>query len=125
MVESGAPVADAGHAILSAGRSSTFEILREIRRYGDPDDWFLGKAIEGLAQRKIRPGRETKPSPRADAFFHQLGDGEVGKAYWRAELARREGIHLDKLDRQRKVAGVGRSEALDYWIYASKLWNKR
>jgi hypothetical protein len=51
--------------------------LREIGAHANLEAWLREKVLAGMAAGRIGRGRETRPSPVADAFFIALAGGEA------------------------------------------------
>ena len=60
---------------LGRAKARAYAILREIDAHADLEAWFRQKVLSGMERGRIGRGRETRPSPLADAFFVAMAGG--------------------------------------------------
>jgi hypothetical protein len=121
--EEKAPVEWAAERFLSVGETRAYAILLEIDSCGELESWFREKALVGMGRGRIGRGRQTRPSPLADAFFIALAGGVpqamscvqclAGTA--RAELKAETGEDHDDAT----------AEVRDYMVHSRLLWRLR
>jgi hypothetical protein len=75
-IEQRAPVEWAGKRFLGVAKNRAYAIQREIDKHGGLEGWLYRKALDAMNAGRIGRGRETQPSPLADAFFIALAGGE-------------------------------------------------
>ena len=121
--EQKAPVEWAAERILGVGKTRAYAILREIGADGDLEAWFRQKVLVGMGRGRISRGRQTRPSPLADAFFIALAGGmpeamscaRCLAGTTRAELQAATGDDDDE----------AASEVRDYMVHSRLLWRLR
>ncbi len=121
--EEKAPVEWAAKRILGVRKRRAYEILREIGANADLEGWLRQKVLAGMESGRIGRGRETTPSPLADAFFIALAGGEAeakGCARCLAGAAR-----VDMQAAARDDHDEAASEVLDYMVHSGLLWRLR
>jgi hypothetical protein len=119
-IEEKVPVEWIGKRILGVGKARAYAILREIDAHADLEAWFRSKALQGMATGRIGRGRQTRPSPLADAFFIALAGGEAEARACvrslagasRAEIQTAAGDDLDE----------AAAEVRDYMVHSRLLW---
>src|SRR5260370_21592354 len=62
--------------MLGVRKRRAYLILREIEAHADLEDWLREKVLAGMGSGRIGRGRQTEPSPLADAFFIALAGGQ-------------------------------------------------
>jgi hypothetical protein len=121
--EEKAPVEWAGQRILGLRKQRAYAILREISACADLEDWLRRKVLAGMRSGRIGRGRQTRPSPLADAFFIALAGGvseAKGCARCLAGAAR-----VDMQEAVRVDHDEAASEVLDYMVHSGLLWRLR
>src|SRR5260370_26872142 len=73
--EEKAPFEWVAERILGVRKRRAYLILREIEAHADLEDWLREKVLAGMGSGRIGRGRQTEPSPLADAFFIALAGG--------------------------------------------------
>jgi hypothetical protein len=121
--EEKAPVEWAAERILGVRKRRAYAILREIGAHAGLEAWLRQKVLVGMGSGRIGRGRETRPSPLADAFFIALAGGEsqarscarclAGAA--RADLQAAAGDDPDE----------AAAEVRDYLVHSGLLWRLR
>ena len=122
-IEEKAPVEWAAGRILSLRKRRAYAILREIGACADLEDWLRRKVLAGMQSGRIGRGRQTRPSPLADAFFIALAGGVSearGCARCLAGAAR-----VDMQEAVRDDHDEAASEVLDYMVHSGLLWRLR
>lgn len=121
--EEKAPVEWVAERILGVGRARAYGILHEISVHGDLEAWFCHKALAGMQRGRIGRGRQTEPSPLADAFFIALAGG-VSEARSCARClagAARADLQEAACDDDDEAT----SEVRDYMVHSGLLWRLR
>jgi len=119
-IEQHAPVEWAGRQILGVHKARAYAIQREIDDQGSLEGWFQQKALDGMAAGRIGRGRETQPSPLADAFFVNLAGGDDEAKSCARCLAGNARADLQKADRDDPNPLV--CEVRDYLVHSRLLW---
>jgi hypothetical protein len=118
------PLAEAASVILGIGKTAAYKLMKKVEAYdGYPQRWFEAEVRARMERGGIHSGRATEPGKRANAFFNALGEGEIGKSYWRDQLAGRRTVVIpDDLRDAMAAASWGWIEAFDYWIHNHRLF---
>jgi hypothetical protein len=118
--EEKAPVEWVAERILGVRKARAYAILREIDAHADLEDWLRRKVLAGMGSGRIGRGRETRPSPLADAFFIALAGGQSEARSCARCLAGAARADLQAAARDDHDEAA--AEVRDYMVYSGLLW---
>jgi hypothetical protein len=121
--EEKAPVEWVAERILGVGKARAYGILHEISVHGDLEAWFCHKALAGMERGRIGRGRQTEPSPLADAFFIALAGGVAEARSCARGLA--GAARADLQAAARDDDDDADTEVRDYMVHSGLLWRLR
>jgi len=121
--EEKAPVEWVAERILGVRKARAYAILREIGAHADLEAWFRQKVLVGMGRGRIGRGRQTRPSPLADAFFIALAGGESQARSCVRCLAGTARADLQAAARDDHDEAA--SEVRDYMVHSRLLWRLR
>jgi hypothetical protein len=121
--EEKAPVEWAGERILGLRKRRAYAILREIGACADLEGWLRQRVLAGMESGRIGRGRQTRPSPLADAFFIALAGGVSEAKSCARCLAGAARVDLQAAARDDHDEAA--SEVLDYMVHSGLLWRLR
>jgi hypothetical protein len=118
--EEKAPFEWVAECILGVRKRRAYLILREIEAHADLEDWLRQKALAGMGSGRIGRGRQTEPSPLADAFFIALAGGQSQARSCARCLAgaARADLQAAAHDDDDEAA----AEVRDYMVHSGLLW---
>ncbi len=91
--------------------------------HADLEAWFRQKVLAGMDRGRIGRGRQTRPSPLADAFFIALAGGEPEARNCARCLA--GAARADLQAAARDDPDQAASEVRDYLVHSRLLWRLR
>jgi len=121
--EEKAPVEWVAERILGVRKARAYAILREIGAHADLEAWFRQKVLVGMGRGRIGRGRQTRPSPLADAFFIALAGGESQARSCVRCLAGTARADLQAAARDDHDEAA--AEVRDYMVHSRLLWRLR
>jgi hypothetical protein len=119
--EEKAPVEWVAERILGVRKVRAYAILHEISVHGDLEAWFRHKVLAGMERGRIGRGRQTRPSPLADAFFIALAGGQSQARSCARCLAGAARADLQAAARD----DDDDDEVRDYMVHSGLLWRLR
>jgi hypothetical protein len=118
--EEKAPIEWAAERILGVRKRRAYLILREIDAHADLEDWLRQKVLAGMGSGRIGRGRQTEPSPLADAFFIALAGGVAEARSCARCLA--GAARADLQAAARDDEDEADAEVRDYMVHSGLLW---
>jgi len=121
--EENAPVQWVAERILGVRKTRSYAVLREIGAHADLEAWFRRKVLVGMGRGRIGRGRETRPSPLANAFFIALAGGVAEARSCARCLA--GAARADLQAAARDDDDEADAEVRDYMVHSGLLWRLR